>query len=96
MHESSGTNYHCYFCRRPVLPIEHEFQLDDDKVEESGDIEGHCKNVKKFKKSMFAEVNANIKSAQKRYKKDYDKRRCSKKVCRMNLAALNDAFSSGI
>ena len=72
-------------CRKPVLPIEQELLLaHKDKKVMSGsenDIEVYCKKMKKFKKSMFVEVNANIKSAQAKYKKDYDMKHCSKKVC---------------
>ena len=68
--------------RKPILPIEQEFlqniSSSDDIVET--DVEGYCKRMAKLKKNIFSKVNNNIKKAQARYKRDYDRKHHQKKV----------------
>lgn len=65
--------------RKPVLPIEFELHGNDELVDEDG-VPEYCVKILKTKKSLFAKADKNIKDAQKRYKRDYDKKYAHKKV----------------
>ena len=80
-------NYCSY--RKPVLPIEMEHlnsSADSTSTIESDDmkeknIDKYCQDVCTLKKQLFLKADQNIKKAQKKYKRDYDKKHCRKKVC---------------
>ena len=69
--------------RKPILPIEWELLNHDDKnysSEEEPDVEEVCVKMVNLKKKLFSKVENNIRKAQARYKKDYDKKHLCKKV----------------
>jgi hypothetical protein len=51
-----------------------------DNFEETN-IDKHCHDMCKLKKQLFSKADQNIKKAQDRYKRDYDRKHHRKKVC---------------
>jgi len=43
-------------------------------------VDKYCMKMIKLKNNMFTKVHGNIKASQSRYKKDYDKKHCYRKV----------------
>ena len=69
--------------RKPILPIEWELLNHHDKnysSEEEPDVEEVCVKMVNLKKKLFSKAENNIRKAQARYKKDYDKKHLRKKV----------------
>ncbi len=69
-----------FFRRKSVLPIEQEMLdcdnsefLSDDEVDE-GDVDQYGEEMLKFRKTLFSKANDNIKNAQDRQKRDYDRK----------------------
>ena len=65
-----------YHYRKPVLPIESELLPSDlsSGSDEECDVNKYCKSMLHMRKNLFSKANKNIKSAQARYKRDFDKR----------------------
>lgn len=67
--------------RKPILPIECELQPCASSDSESGlDVESYRESVSNVKKNLYSRAENNIRNAQARYKKDYDKKHLPKKV----------------
>lgn len=68
--------------RKPILPIELEFLQENSSPDDTTetDVEGYCKRMVNIKKKIFSKANNNIKKAQARYKRDYDRKHRQKKV----------------
>lgn len=56
------------------------YSADSTDDLEENDIDKYCQDMCKLKKNLFSKAYQNIKKAQKRYKKDYDRKHHRKKV----------------
>ena len=73
-----------YHSRKPVLPIEMELghlEMDGSVFGDLKAIEEHCEKIAALKEKVFISAEENIKCAQIRYKRDYNKHAGRKKVC---------------
>lgn len=64
--------------RKPVLPI--EFELYESGGEEEESLEMCLDAIIKIKESLYSKASENIKDAQARYKRDYDRKHSKSKV----------------
>ena len=72
-------------CRKPILPIEMELRGShnsgsEDDVSEESNIMKNCSEMQRIRQDIFSKADKNIKHAQERYKRDYDKKHHRKKV----------------
>ena len=82
--------------RKPLLPIESELIPSDGNSDGESNVEDYCDRMTHLKKELFSKAKQNIKSAQKRYKKDFDKKHCPKKVhSYRNFHSIVDCMSIG-
>ena len=79
----------CTFFRKDVLPIENE---PGEEISSNSDVEEEGQNrietaeeiiarMVRMKKDFYQSAKDNIVKAQRRYKRDYDKKHCKGKVC---------------
>ena len=54
-------------------------EMSSDVSNDQKEIEKHCKRMTEIKQNVFNSAEENIKSAQIRYKKDYDRRHAGRK-----------------
>ena len=67
-------------CRKPVLPIEQEL-LNTDGDSTDLDVDSYMEKMEKLREDMFVKADDNIKDAQAKQKKEYDRRHHNRKVC---------------
>ena len=78
-----------YFLRKAVLPIENE---PGEEISSNSDVEVEGQNrietaeeiiarMVRMKKDLYQSAKDNIVKAQRRHKRDYDKKHCKGKVC---------------
>lgn len=72
----------CYH-RKPVLPIERKAVCDvkTDVEDDRDNVDKYCEDMMKLKNHLFSKADQNIKEAQTRQKRDYDKKDHHNKVC---------------
>ena len=80
------TNYNIY--RKPILPIERNLLDSNNSDSNSNESDNDNEDVTEYyekmidlKRNLFSKADENIKEAQARQKKDYDKKHHRKKVC---------------
>ena len=89
IHAFLSAAFICYH-RKPILPIERELVYDvETDVEDEGDnVQKYCEDMIKLKNDLFSKADQNIKEAQTRQKRDYDKKHHHKKVCHITIVCM--------
>lgn len=64
----------------PQVEVEHPLIADDQSEDYQVQVEDRMMKMAAVREKMFTEVSDNIRDAQARYKKDYDKKRCQAEV----------------
>ena len=88
--------YHYFFKRKAKLPVELEISSSNSDDHDHDDLDENCEallhammdKIIEASEKMISDVDKNIKDAQARYNKDYDKKRNNSEVVSRGLCIL--------